>query len=133
MRLAYLSTDPGIAYGGTKGASVHVQELVTALADAGAEILLLVGAQARDAPPVPRGVTVEVLPGPGKGAPRRPARRPPAAAYSDRATRAAALSCRRSCKRRTSERPGVSPQAGIGLRDVGYGVRPTSWPRTPTP
>src|SRR5687767_16030259 len=69
MRLAYLSTDPGIAYGGTKGASVHVQELVTALADAGAEILLLVGAQARDAPPVPRGVTVEVLPGPGKGAP----------------------------------------------------------------
>lgn len=69
MRLAYLSTDPGIAYGGTKGACVHVQELVTALARAGAEVLLVVAAPAPDAVPPPVGVTVEFLPGPGKGAP----------------------------------------------------------------
>ena len=67
MRLAYLSTDPGIAYGGTKGASVHVQELATALAEAGAEVLLVVASCTRDAPPPPAGVTIEVLPGPGKG------------------------------------------------------------------
>jgi starch synthase len=68
MRLAYLSTDPGIAYGGTKGASVHVQELVAALAAAGAEVLLVVAHRAPGAPPPPEGVTLEVLPGPGKRA-----------------------------------------------------------------
>lgn len=68
MRLAYLSTDPGIAHGGTKGASVHVQELVTALGTAGAEVLLVVASRAPDALPPTAGVTVEVLPGPGKGA-----------------------------------------------------------------
>jgi hypothetical protein len=31
MRIAYLSTDPGIPYRGRKGASVHVAELVDAL------------------------------------------------------------------------------------------------------
>jgi glycosyltransferase involved in cell wall biosynthesis len=67
MRLAYLSTDSGIAYGGTKGASVHLQELTTALADAGAEVLLIVASCSQDAAPPP-GVTLEVLPGPGKGA-----------------------------------------------------------------
>ena len=68
MRLAYLSTDPGIAHGGTKGASVHVQELVTALGTAGAEVLLVVASSAPGALPPTAGVTVEVLPGPGKGA-----------------------------------------------------------------
>jgi glycosyltransferase involved in cell wall biosynthesis len=68
MRLAYLSTDSGIAYGGPKGASVHVQELAAALAEAGAEVLLVVPSCTPDAPPPPAGVTVEVLPGPGKGA-----------------------------------------------------------------
>jgi glycosyltransferase involved in cell wall biosynthesis len=68
MRLAYLSTDPGIGYGGTKGASVHVEELVGALAAAGAEVLLIVAWCAPEASP-PDGVTLEILPGPGKGAP----------------------------------------------------------------
>jgi glycosyltransferase involved in cell wall biosynthesis len=68
MRLAYLSTDPGIGFGGTKGASVHVEELVGALAAAGAEVLLIVASCAPDASP-PDGVTMEILPGPGKGAP----------------------------------------------------------------
>jgi starch synthase len=66
MRVAYLSTDRGIAYGGTKGASVHVEELVGALAAAGAEVLLIVVSCAPDASP-PDGVTLEILPGPGKG------------------------------------------------------------------
>jgi glycosyltransferase involved in cell wall biosynthesis len=67
MRVAYLSTDPGIAYGGTKGASVHVQELAAALARSGAEVLLVVPSRMPDAPRPPAGVAIEFLPGPGKG------------------------------------------------------------------
>jgi glycosyltransferase involved in cell wall biosynthesis len=66
MRLAYLSTDPGVAYGGTKGAAVHVEEVVGALAAAGAQVLLVVAGVAPDAPDPPPGVTLDVLPGPGK-------------------------------------------------------------------
>ena len=68
MRVAYLSTDPGIAYGGAKGAAVHVEELTTALARAGAEVLLLVADGVPRAPAPREGLEVEVLPGPGKGA-----------------------------------------------------------------
>ena len=68
MRIAYLSTDPGIAYGGTKGASVHVAELTAALAREGADVLLLVARIEPGAPDPPPGVTVEPLPGPGNGA-----------------------------------------------------------------
>ncbi len=67
-RVAYLCTDPGIAYGGTKGASVHVHELTAALARAGTEVLLVVAGRTPGAPPPPSGVTLEVLPGPAKGA-----------------------------------------------------------------
>lgn len=66
-RLAYLCTDPGIGYGTTKGAAVHVSEIVTALARQGAEVLLMMQAGSSEAP-VPRGVTLEALPGPGRGA-----------------------------------------------------------------
>ncbi|MGH2802546.1 MAG: hypothetical protein ACRDL4_05795, partial [Thermoleophilaceae bacterium] len=66
-RLAYLSTDPGIALGATKGAAVHLHEVVGALANEGAEVLVLVHGRVPDAEPPP-GVTVELLPGPGKGA-----------------------------------------------------------------
>jgi glycosyltransferase involved in cell wall biosynthesis len=65
-RLAYLSTDPGVAYGGTKGAAVHVTEVTGALAAAGAEVLLVACCAAAGAPEPPRGVTLELLPGPGK-------------------------------------------------------------------
>ena len=68
MRIAYLSTDPWIAYGGTKGASVHLGELTAALTREGAEVLLLVARIAPGAPDPPPGATVERLPGPGKGA-----------------------------------------------------------------
>jgi glycosyltransferase involved in cell wall biosynthesis len=68
MRIAYLSTDPGVPYGGTKGASVHVGELIEALAAEGSDVLALVSDVAAEAAQPPPGVTVEVLPGPGKGA-----------------------------------------------------------------
>jgi glycosyltransferase involved in cell wall biosynthesis len=67
MRVAYLSTDPGIAFGRAKGAAVHVEELVRALAEAGAEVLLLV-ASVKDTPAERHGFAVEVLPGPGRSA-----------------------------------------------------------------
>jgi glycosyltransferase involved in cell wall biosynthesis len=68
MRIAYLSTDPGIAYGGTKGASVHLGEMAAAMAREGAEVLLLVARIEPGAPPPPPGVTVQRLPGPARGA-----------------------------------------------------------------
>jgi len=66
MRLAYLCTDPGIAFGGTKGAAVHVGEVVEALANRGVEVLLLV-ARAEPKARCPERVTLEVLPEPGAG------------------------------------------------------------------
>lgn len=65
MRLAYLSTDPGIPYGGAKGASVHVAEITAALAAEGADVLALVNSMVDSSPP---RVAVEPLPGPGKRA-----------------------------------------------------------------
>jgi glycosyltransferase involved in cell wall biosynthesis len=67
MRLAYLSTDPGIPYGGAKGASVHLASIAEALAAEGHDLLVLVSAIEPGSAPPP-GVTAEVLPGPGKGA-----------------------------------------------------------------
>ncbi|HEX7256162.1 MAG TPA: glycosyltransferase [Gaiellaceae bacterium] len=67
MRLAYISADPGIPYGGTKGASVHLAEITEALAAEDGEVLVLVTAVAPGNSP-PCGVTVEALPGPGKDA-----------------------------------------------------------------
>jgi starch synthase len=68
MRLAHLSTDPGIAFGGVKGAAVHLAAIAEAVAAAGNDVLVLVaGSEPGDAPP--EGVAVEILPGPGKGAP----------------------------------------------------------------
>jgi glycosyltransferase involved in cell wall biosynthesis len=67
MRLAYLSTDPGIRFGGAKGAAVHIGEIVAALAAEGHELLVLVAGVEPGFSPS-RGVTVDVLPGRGKGA-----------------------------------------------------------------
>lgn len=68
-RLAYLCADSGIPYGANKGAAVHLRELVAALADAGAEVLLVVTGISSDAPPLPEGVRLEVLPGAEKHVP----------------------------------------------------------------
>lgn len=67
MRIAYLSTDPGVAYGGHKGASVHIAEIVSALAAEGNDVLLMVAAVAPGAS-TPDGITLEVLPGDRKAA-----------------------------------------------------------------
>lgn len=61
MRIAYLCTDRGIALGGTKGASVHLAEIVSALARSGAEMLLLPSSVA-GREPLLAGVSVEPLP-----------------------------------------------------------------------
>lgn len=65
MRLAMVSTDPGIAFGGPKGAAIHLAELAGALAHRGTDVLLLVAEVAPAAQP-PHGVTIERLPGPAK-------------------------------------------------------------------
>jgi alpha-maltose-1-phosphate synthase len=67
MRVAYLSTDTGVPIGGTKGASVHVTELVEALAREGAEVLVLAAGARSGATELNRRVGVELLPGPAKG------------------------------------------------------------------
>lgn len=41
MRIAYVSTDPGIPAFGSKGASIHVQEMLRAFLDRGAEVALV--------------------------------------------------------------------------------------------
>jgi glycosyltransferase involved in cell wall biosynthesis len=62
MRIAYLCSDRGIALGGFKGASVHMAEIVSALARTGAEVLLLPRSVADRRELLPPGVTVETLP-----------------------------------------------------------------------
>ena len=69
MRIACLSTDPGIAWGGAKGASVHLAEIVEALRAEDVEVLVLVSQIAGETPAPARGVTLESLPGPRKGIP----------------------------------------------------------------
>jgi glycosyltransferase involved in cell wall biosynthesis len=69
VRIACLSTDPGIAWGGAKGASVHLAEIVEALRGEDVEVLVLVSQIAGEAPAPGRGVTLESLPGPRKGVP----------------------------------------------------------------
>jgi glycosyltransferase involved in cell wall biosynthesis len=67
MRLACLSTDPGIPYGGAKGSSIHLAAIADALAAEKNDVLVLTTGIV-PAPSPPAGVCVEVLPGPGKKA-----------------------------------------------------------------
>jgi glycosyltransferase involved in cell wall biosynthesis len=67
-RLAYLCTDPGVAWGGTKGASVHMTQMAEALAEQDAEILVIAARVKRELPRPSLGLTLEPLPGPGPGA-----------------------------------------------------------------
>ena len=69
MRIACLSTDPGIAWGGAKGASVHLAEIVEALRAENVEVLVLVSQVAGEASAPAPGVTLESLPGARKGIP----------------------------------------------------------------
>lgn len=65
-RLAVLSTDPGISWGATKGAAVHLSELTGALARRVGSVEVFVSGIA--AAGAPTGVTVTPLSGPGKAA-----------------------------------------------------------------
>jgi len=62
MRIAYLSADRGIPFGGSKGAAVHMAEMVRALAASGAEVLLLPRAVTSGHDGFPGDVTVDPLP-----------------------------------------------------------------------
>lgn len=64
MRIAYVCTDPGIPVFGRKGASVHVQAVLTELIRAGHQVHLLTPRAGGEALP---GVRVHVLPTIGKG------------------------------------------------------------------
>jgi glycosyltransferase involved in cell wall biosynthesis len=63
-RVAYVCADPGVPVFGTKGCSVHVQEVVAALRRAGAAVRLFAARLGGDAPPSLRDVPVERLPCP---------------------------------------------------------------------
>lgn len=67
MRLAYVSADPGVPVYGTKGCSVHVQEVVRALRAEGAEVVLFTNRVGGEAPEDLRGVRVVELPKLPKG------------------------------------------------------------------
>jgi glycosyltransferase involved in cell wall biosynthesis len=69
VRIACLSTDPGIAWGGAKGASVHLAEIVEALRAENVEVLVLVSQIADEASAPAPGVMLESLPGARKGIP----------------------------------------------------------------
>jgi glycosyltransferase involved in cell wall biosynthesis len=69
MRVACLCTDRGIGFGGTKGASVHLGELASALGNAGADVLVLVAASVPGTES-PTGLHVEKLPPPAAAEPK---------------------------------------------------------------
>jgi glycosyltransferase involved in cell wall biosynthesis len=62
IRLAVVSTDPGVGWGSGKGASVHMQEICGALAAEGAAVLALVAGEVDRREISPPGVRVEALP-----------------------------------------------------------------------
>lgn len=62
MRIAYVCADPGVPVFGQKGCSVHVQEVVRALARRGARVTLFAQRLGGGAPPDLAGVPVYRLP-----------------------------------------------------------------------
>ena len=72
MRVAYVTTDPGIPAFGSKGASIHVQAILTAFVRRGAEVTLFapeVGPAFGHVPPSLAGLRIVPLPVGPKGAP----------------------------------------------------------------
>jgi hypothetical protein len=64
MRIAYLCADPGVPVFGRKGASVHVQAVVDALARRGADVHLLAAREGGEPPAALRDVALHRLPCP---------------------------------------------------------------------
>jgi glycosyltransferase involved in cell wall biosynthesis len=75
-----LCADPGIAYDGTKGASVHLRELWRALAAEGALVSGVAAVRGAVPPELPPGVALHALPGGSGSAPPSVAERVLAAA-----------------------------------------------------
>jgi glycosyltransferase involved in cell wall biosynthesis len=69
LRVAYICGDPGIPVFGSKGASVHVQEVLRVLARAGAAVDLFCVRTGGAVPPGLERLTVHLLPAPPKGDP----------------------------------------------------------------
>lgn len=67
MRAAYVCADGGVPVFGTKGSSVHVQEVVRALLGEGVEVELLAPRVGGDPPPGLANVPVHALPTPRAG------------------------------------------------------------------
>ena len=62
MRVAYVCADPGVPVFGSKGCSVHVQEVVAALRRTGAAVRVFAARLGGEPPPSLRDVPVEPLP-----------------------------------------------------------------------
>ncbi len=62
MRIAYICTDPGIPVFGTKGCSIHVQEMIRAFLEQGAEVDLFTNRIEGNRPPGLEKVNVFRLP-----------------------------------------------------------------------
>lgn len=67
MRVAYVCTDAGIPVFGSKGASVHAQEVIRALLGRGARVALFATRAGGEPPDGLEGVTVHDLPTPAQG------------------------------------------------------------------
>ncbi len=61
MNVLALCADPGIAYDGTKGASVHLRELWRALGAEGAAVCGVAAVRGEAPPPLPPGVTLKPI------------------------------------------------------------------------
>jgi glycosyltransferase involved in cell wall biosynthesis len=68
MRIAYVCTDPGIPVFGTKGASIHVQEILRAFLRRGARVTLMSPRLHEPVPEDLQAVTCRSLPRPPTGA-----------------------------------------------------------------
>ncbi|MGC7560275.1 glycosyltransferase family 4 protein [Pasteurella sp. PK-2025] len=62
MRVAYICADPGIPVFGTKGASVHVQEVIKGMCQRGLDVVLFAQRLGGEAPEALKDVEVHLLP-----------------------------------------------------------------------
>ncbi len=61
MRVAYVCSDPGVPVFGSKGCSVHVQEVLRAMLELGIEVVLFARRFDSDPPPELDAITVQPL------------------------------------------------------------------------
>ncbi|WP_246527909.1 glycosyltransferase family 4 protein [Pseudarthrobacter albicanus] len=88
MRVAYLCADPGVPVFGTKGSSVHVQEIVRAWQGAGATVTVYCTRRGTDCPADLAGLdVVEIRPGGAPGPDRERAVEDAALALADEVLR----------------------------------------------